>query len=98
MTERPGADPAREGHDAIRGSEDVAREAGNAPDEGSPYIHLPISVVAIGLVVLLGALLAFGLYANANLRPQTMLPATEVAASTLAPIATSQPAAATPQP
>src|SRR5919197_3079660 len=45
-------------------------EAPDAEREPNGYIRLPLPVVGGGLFILLAALLAFGLFANRNLRPQ----------------------------
>ena len=86
-----------------------ARDSRRAGEEtpGSPlYMRLPAPVVAIGLVVLLGCLLALGIYANQNLRSQGIVTPTPLAAATLAPPVVPAPptptvapsASATPEP
>ena len=71
-----------------------------AEQEPTGYIRLPLPIAALGALVVLGVLLAIGLYANANLRSPGLIvptPATAVAAATtpaatLAPAATATPA------
>src|SRR5947207_15156747 len=57
-------------------------DAPRAERESSPYLRLPLPVVATGVLVFLALLLAIGLYANANLRPQGTLIPTPVAQAT----------------
>ena len=52
---------------------DAPEAMGEMPEgkrQPAPYIRLPWYVVASGLVLLLGGLLALGLNANRSLRPQ----------------------------
>src|ERR1051326_1172371 len=72
-------------------------------EHSSPYLHLPWPAVAAILVAVLGLLLAAGIYANRNLRPQVgivptppplAIASTSVAAATATtlPVSTSTPA------
>jgi hypothetical protein len=68
-----------------------AQDAEQEPSP-TPYMRLPVPLVALGIVAFLGLLLGAGLYANANLRLQgTVLP-------TLAPVPATPTAAFTPLP
>jgi hypothetical protein len=49
-------------------------DAPDAEQEPSPYLRLPMPVVALGLLVLLVGLFGLGLYANRSLRPQGTIP------------------------
>jgi hypothetical protein len=61
----------------------AAQEGQRAVDgEAAGLLRLPWPLVAGGLLFLLLAALGVGLYANRNLRPQTLAPATVVAAAT----------------
>src|SRR5689334_5716 len=54
----------------------------NGDPEPSPYLRLPMPVVAIGLVILLVALFAIGAFANRSLRSQgVIVPTPPVAAA-----------------
>ena len=73
----------------------------DAPDPerepaGTPYLRVPLPVAAAVLFIFLAALLAVGLYANRNLRPQGIFVPTPAAQP--APTATPPPLAAAPIP
>jgi hypothetical protein len=61
-----------------------AQDAEQEPSP-TPYLRLPAPLVALGIVLFLALLLAAGLYANANLRPQGVVLPTPV--STPVPLA-----------
>src|SRR5947209_14266656 len=69
-------------------------EAPDAERERSPYIRLPLPVVAFGLLAFLALVLAAGLFANRNLRPQIGVAPTlsAVALGTTTPIPGAAPA------
>src|SRR5438105_4246373 len=73
-------------------------EAPDAEREPSPYLRLPWPVVAAALLALVALVLAAGLFANRNLRPQLGVVATPSAAAlattTLVPAAAATPSAA----
>jgi hypothetical protein len=80
-----------------------AQDAEQEPSP-TPYMRLPMPLVALGIVALLGLLLGAGLYANANLRPQGVVlpapistPVPPTAETTAVPVAAST-SAAKPQP
>src|SRR5207248_2184392 len=73
---------------------DLKRDEGpEASGSPAPYLRLPVPLVASALMVFLVGLLAFGVYANQNLRPRAAAPGPTVVA-TVAPVI----ATATPQP
>jgi hypothetical protein len=68
-----------------------AQDAEQEPSP-TPYMRLPVPLVALGIVLFLGLLLGAGLYANANLRPQgVVMPTLEPAKveTTVVPVAAS---------
>jgi hypothetical protein len=68
----------------------MTEDPGDGREESSRYVRLPLPIVAGGLLAFVVLVLAVGLYANRNLRPQPGLVATPVAL----PTATLQAAAA----
>src|SRR5438309_8109607 len=75
-------------------------EAPDAEREPSPYLRLPWPVAAAALLALVALVLAAGLFANRNLRPQLGVIATPSAAAlaTATPIAVVAPATTPPNP
>src|SRR5207244_4520241 len=75
-------------------------EAPDAEREPSPYVRLPWPAVAAGLLAFLALVLAVGLFANRNLRPQLSVVPTPSAAAltTTTPIADVAPATNPPNP
>src|SRR5438477_1263518 len=69
-------------------------EPRNPQGEPSPYLRLPWPVIAGGLFIVLAAALAFGLFANRNLRPQGATAPTPGAPIAAAPTATRGPTVA----
>jgi hypothetical protein len=57
-----------------------AQDAEQEPSP-TPYMRLPVPLVALGIVVFLGLLLGAGLYANANLLPKGVVLPTPVSAA-----------------
>jgi hypothetical protein len=74
---------------------DDAREPQS--EHSPPYLHLPWPAVAAILVAVLGLLLAAGIYANRNLRPQVGIVPTPAVASAATP-GSAIPPTATPLP
>jgi hypothetical protein len=70
-----------------------AQDAEQEPSP-TPYVRLPLSLVALGIVVFLALLLGAGLYANTNMRQQGLvLPTPPQASPSLTPKSTPLPVA-----
>ncbi|MBV8714293.1 MAG: hypothetical protein JOZ65_04420 [Chloroflexi bacterium] len=77
-------------------NESRPQDAAAEPEAATtPYLRLPVPLVAIGLVVFLAALLGVGLWANANLRQRGSVPTLEAPTTVgvaAAPTSTAAPA------
>ena len=72
----------------------MSEDTGGGRDDSSPYLRLPLPIVAGGLLAFVVLVVVVGLFANRNLRPQPGLVATPLVADlTATPPATAAAAA-----